>query len=134
MYSSLRFSPRAKALFLTNVSIAAFIVPLASTLYLPAQVAIQQELQTSESLVSLSITLYYVSNGLTPLLSAPIADIYGRRLVLIGSMLLFTGACIGLTFSPNISVLNILRFVQGMGAAGLCLLSKLFTCERVPKT
>ncbi|WP_170285826.1 MFS transporter [Propionivibrio limicola] len=45
----------------------------------------------------------------------PLADIFGRRKVIIGSVLLFGIMSLISAFSPNLTVLVILRFLTGLG-------------------
>lgn len=45
----------------------------------------------------------------------PLADIFGRRKVIIGSVLLFGIMSLASAFSPNLTVLAIMRFLTGLG-------------------
>ena len=49
------------------------------------------------------------------LVSGPLSDRLGRRLLLIGSVLLLGVACLGSAFSTTIGHLTVLRFVTGIG-------------------
>ncbi len=85
----------------------------------PAFPAIMSALNITETQVGLLITVFTLPGVvLTPLMGVA-ADRFGRKKVLIPSLLLFgiAGGMVG--FSQNFSTLLLLRFFQGMGAAGL---------------
>ena len=70
------------------------------------------------SVAQLGLTMGMVGLGLGQILLGPISDRYGRKPVLIGSVILFIVAAIASIFSPNIHVFNISRLFQGLGASG----------------
>src|SRR5437763_2359473 len=61
----------------------------------------------------LSAALFGLAVG--ALSSGPLADGLGRKRVLVGSVLLFAGACLASSFSANLTQLTVLRFVTGIG-------------------
>jgi len=61
----------------------------------------------------LSAALFGLATG--ALFAGPLADRYGRKLVLVGSALLFGFACLGSSFADSLDKLTILRFVTGIG-------------------
>lgn len=61
----------------------------------------------------LSAALFGLACG--ALVSGPISDRWGRRLVLTGSVLLFGLACLGSGYASNLAALTALRFVTGVG-------------------
>lgn len=85
----------------------------------PAFPKIVEQLRISAQSVGLLITVFtFPGVLLTPVLGV-IADRFGRKKILIPSLLLFGlagGACI---FARSLTLLLILRFFQGMGAASL---------------
>lgn len=85
----------------------------------PAFPATMSALNISETEVGLLITVFTLPGAfLTPLMGVA-ADRYGRKKVLIPSLLLFglAGGMVG--FTDNFSTLLLLRFFQGIGAAGV---------------
>jgi hypothetical protein len=56
------FSTKAKIFIVVMVSISALVSPFAATLFYPALNILADELHVSESLITLSITTYMVSN------------------------------------------------------------------------
>lgn len=54
----------------------------------------------------------------------PLTDKYGRKKILVGSMLLFAIASVLCIFSPDIFVFNAMRVLQGVAGAGGIVISK----------
>jgi AAHS family 4-hydroxybenzoate transporter-like MFS transporter len=61
----------------------------------------------------LSAALFGLACG--ALVSGPLSDRLGRRLMLLGAVMLFGVACLGSAFSTDIQQLTVLRFVTGIG-------------------
>ncbi|WP_321910247.1 MFS transporter [Paraburkholderia sp. J11-2] len=61
----------------------------------------------------LSAALFGLACG--ALLSGPVSDRWGRRVVLIGSVLLFGVACLSSGYAANLTELTALRFITGVG-------------------
>lgn len=61
----------------------------------------------------LSAALFGLAAG--ALLSGPLADRLGRKVVLVTSVLVFSIACLASAFASNLTELSVLRFVTGLG-------------------
>jgi AAHS family 4-hydroxybenzoate transporter-like MFS transporter len=61
----------------------------------------------------LSAALFGLAIG--ALVSGPLADRFGRKHLLFGSVLIFGAACLGSSFSANLDQLTVMRFLTGMG-------------------
>ena len=127
------------------VSLAASFSPLSSNIYFPALGLIADALHINNSafLTSVSIYMYVwqpqsfssfrtsaakrlprVAQGLAPSFWGPLADIFGRRQVLIYTMLLYLVACIGLALADNFPVLMVFRFLQAAGSSSTISIGK----------
>jgi MFS family permease len=53
-----------------------------------------------------------VFQGISPTFWGTITDSYGRRHILLFSMVLYCGACIDLALSPNYAALIVFRIIQ----------------------
>ena len=91
--------------------------PLSIDLYLPALPELTDDLSATPSSVQLTLTAVLVGLGLGQLVIGPLADIYGRRRPLLVGIALSVVSSLLCAIAPNIVVLDILRFVQGVGAA-----------------
>lgn len=64
------------------------------------------------------LTSYMLGFGFAQLAFGPLSDRFGRRAPLFVGLVVYIFAAFAAVFSPTFSTLLILRFVQGMGAAG----------------
>ncbi|MFC1728879.1 MFS transporter [candidate division KSB1 bacterium] len=115
-------APR-KRLYLDKNLLIAFCITLTAimsvSIIAPAIPKIIRELDISPQAVGLLITAFTLPGVvLTPVLGV-MADRYGRKKILVPSLMLF-GIAGGLcAFIPDFELLIAMRFVQGMGAAAL---------------
>ena len=89
--------------------------PLGIDLYLPAIPAISRGLDSSESVIQSSISLFILVLGLGQLLAGPLVDRYGRRPMAIAGILLYMiGVSVAAT-SVNAAMFMASRVVQSLG-------------------
>lgn len=83
-------------------------------LYVPSMPAIVEGLQTSDTLVQLTLSLYLVAMGCVQLIYGPLSDRFGRRKVVLGGLafsLIGTSVCL---VAQHIAYLIIGRLLQGL--------------------
>lgn len=97
------------------VVIAIAIGNAGSTLYLPALVTIAHKLNTTNSLVKISLACYLLTFGLSQLLYGPMSDAWGRKKVLISSLGIFLLGSIIASLATNINLLLCGRLIEGAG-------------------
>lgn len=113
-------SGRLKAAIILG-SLSAF-GPLSLDMYLPALPTMAGDLNTSASMIQLSLTACLLGLALGQLLVGPLSDSRGRRAPLILSMAAYAISSVLCVFAPNAAALNLLRFIQGLsGSAGIVL-------------
>lgn len=94
--------------------------PLSLDLYLPALPQLADELEASTSAAQLSITACLVGLAFGQLIAGPLSDRFGRRRPLVVGLVAYLLASLACAVAPSITVLVVLRLVQGLaGAAGL---------------
>lgn len=98
--------------------------PFITDFYLPALPEMAESFQTSPSLVSMSLTAGMLGLASGQVLIGPLTDKYGRKRILVLSMLLFVIASIACIFASNIYIFNFMRVLQGLGGAGGIVISK----------
>jgi MFS transporter, DHA1 family, multidrug resistance protein len=91
--------------------------PLSIDLYLPALPDLTDDLSASPSSVQLTLTGILVGLGFGQLIIGPLADIYGRRRPLLAGIAVNVVTALLCAVAPTILVLDVLRVVQGVGAA-----------------
>src|SRR3989338_8926979 len=86
---------------------------LSNDAYLPALPNITRDLFTTNHLVQLTLTTWFMGSAPMQLFLGPIADRIGRRPVLLLGGLVFIFVTIGCAITSNIYTLLALRFLQG---------------------
>lgn len=89
----------------------------------PAFPSIVQELSISPQDVGLLISVFTFPMAISTLVFGVLADRFGRKKIIVPSLMLFGIAGVACTFARDFNLLLILRFFQGIGAAPLFSLS-----------
>ena len=96
------------------------ITPLATDLYLPALPIMPGELNTTASNIQMTIGIMTFGVAVGQLFGGPTSDTMGRKLPLIVGNLLCVISSIICAFAPNIEILLLGRFLQGLtGSVGV---------------
>ena len=98
--------------------------PFVTDFYLPVLPQMAAHFHTSPALVSMSLTMGMVGLAGGQIFIGPLTDKYGRKRILVGSMLLFALASLLCIFSPDIFMFNWGRLFQGIAGAGGIVISK----------
>lgn len=116
--------PRSNRIFFPGnrylVSYLAFLsafAPLSTDMYLPALPVMAIALNTSDSMVSYSMTFFFFTYAFSSLLWGPLSDRYGRKPVLLSGSAIYIISCAGIALTNSIIILLILRSTQAIGAA-----------------
>ena len=86
---------------------------------MPFIVEITGEFHTSSQLIQLTLSSYLFALAAGQLIVGILADIYGRKAVLIYSGVIFALSSILCVFAGSVETLIFFRFLQGLGACGL---------------
>lgn len=87
-------------------------------MYIPTLPEMTRWFHCSVSVVQLGLTTGMIGLGVGQLILGPVSDKYGRKPVLVTTLILFIAAAVASVFSPTIHVFLTLRFFQGLGASG----------------
>lgn len=98
--------------------------PFITDFYLPVLPEMSSYFHTSPALASMSLTTGMVGLAAGQVFIGPLTDKYGRKRILVGSMLLFAIASVLCILAPNIYVFNLMRLFQGLAGAGGIVISK----------
>jgi DHA1 family bicyclomycin/chloramphenicol resistance-like MFS transporter len=93
------------------------IGPFAIDMYLPALPSIGQTLGASMGAVQASLMAFFIALGIGQMVYGPLSDMFGRKLPLYSSLLVFGLGSIGCALAPDIQTLITMRFIQGLGAS-----------------
>ena len=73
--------------------------------------------------VNLTITVYMIFQATSPTFWGTLADSWGRRPVLLSTMLIYSASCIGLALAPNYAAIMVLRCIQSFGSSSVIAIS-----------
>lgn len=132
-----------KSLSLTEfVALIAFLfslIAIGTDMMLPALgiITVDLKLQT-ENHAQLIITVFLLGTGLGQLISGPISDTYGRKIVLCTGISLFILASIAAIITSDFLMLLIARFIQGLGisaprSAGTAMVRDLYNGRKLAR-
>lgn len=107
-------STRQKIIVMSAVMSGLFLVALDQTIIATALGAITTEFDSFSSL-GFIVTAYMLTSTVTVPLAGKLSDMYGRRPILIGGVLLFTAASLVSGLAPNMGALIAARALQGVG-------------------
>jgi len=94
------------------------LAPFGIDMYLPALPTIARELNTGIGAMESTVAIFLFGYALGQLILGPLSDAVGRRVVLIGGLVVYTAASVMLGTAQSIEQLYVWRFVQALGGAG----------------
>lgn len=87
-------------------------------MYLPTLPEMKRAFLCSTSTVQLGLTFGMIGLGVGELLLGPLSDKYGRKPILVSTLIVFCIGAVGSVYSPTIHVFLFWRIIQGLGASG----------------
>jgi DHA1 family multidrug resistance protein-like MFS transporter len=121
--------PRVTKLYISAILIFnAFNASFASAIFSAASPFIGQEFGTSREVLVLGTSLYLLGYAFGPIIFAPISELYGRRIPIIGSAFAFGVFNIGVAIAKDIQTVMVCRFFVGLaGSCPLTIVAAIFT-------
>jgi len=101
--------------FLAFITLLSAFIPLSTDIYLPALPKMVESLNTSTSIVNLTLIFFFVFYAFGTILWGPLSDKYGRRTILIVGLAIYAIASILCMFSGNVYQLILFRILQSIG-------------------
>ncbi len=87
-------------------------------MYLPTLPEMVRSFHTSRSTVQLGLTFGMIGLGLGELILGPLSDRFGRKPVLVVTLIIFAIGAVCSVWSANIHIFLFWRLIQGIGASG----------------
>lgn len=103
--------------------------PFVTDFYLPVLPEMTGYFHTTPALASMSLTAGMIGLAAGQLFIGPLTDKYGRKRILVGSMLLFVVASLLCIFSGDIFMFNVMRGLQGLAGAGGIVIAKSMSAD-----
>ncbi|KAI9316980.1 major facilitator superfamily domain-containing protein [Dichotomocladium elegans] len=117
------FTRRQKLFFVTIAIMTCLLGLMSGFVYLPALKSIEEDLGISPQEANLTVTVYMIFGGISPLLAGPWSDRFGRRPIYLLSLLIFVITSTAIALAPNYPVLLTMRMLQAIGASGPMIIS-----------
>ena len=105
------------------IILANTIIPFSIDMYTPAVPSLPDYFNTSEFMVNFTLMGFFLFLTVASLLFGPVSDRFGRKPVLVGSLVTYTAGGILCALAPNIVTLIAARLVQAIGAGALMAVS-----------
>lgn len=131
MRHSARFLDRTSAPHLITLVLLAGISALSMNIFLPSLPGMAEDFDVPYTLMQQSVSLYLLLSAVLQIVIGPLADKYGRRPVLLVSLVLFCLATLGTIVAPNATVFLVCRMAQAV-IAGAMVLSRAIVRDMVP--
>lgn len=119
--ASPRFLDRTTPPKIVTLILLAGLSALAMNIFLPSLPGMAIYFGVPYGVMQQSVALYLALSAALQIVIGPISDRYGRRNVLIWSLVLFLLATIGTLLAPNATVFLIFRMAQAVIASGMAL-------------
>lgn len=116
-----RFLDPATPPKIVTLTLLAGLSALTMNIFLPSLPGMAAWFDTSYGLMQLSVALYLALSAALQVVIGPISDRFGRRVVVMGSLLLFLLATVGTLLAPSATVFLVFRMAQAVIAAGMVL-------------
>lgn len=103
--------------------------PFVTDFYLPALPSLTEYFSASPALIQMSLTMSMLGLACGQLIVGPVSDKYGRKKLLVGSLVIFLITTLLCLFAPSIHTFNLYRLFQGMAASGGLVIAKSVTTD-----
>lgn len=116
-----RFLDRTTPPHVVTLVLIAGLGAMSMSTFLPSLPNMTRDLDTSYDVMQLSVSGYLAVTAVLQLLIGPIADRYGRRIVLLACHAIFIAATVGCALAPTVEIFLVFRMLQGAVAVGIVL-------------
>jgi DHA1 family bicyclomycin/chloramphenicol resistance-like MFS transporter len=127
-----RFLDRTTPPHIATLILMAGIGALSLNVFLPSLPTMAEHFGVEYALMQLSVSAYLATTALVQVAIGPISDRYGRRPVMIGTVVIFTIASVGAIYAPNFTVFLIFRLLQSAIATSF-VISRAVVRDMVPQ-
>lgn len=118
-----RYRPKSYGLFVVFIAIIGAFSSLVNDMYLPTIPAMMRQFHTTPSMTQMGLSMAMLGMGIGSVLWGSLSDHFGRKPILIISLLIFAVSTGVALLSPDITFFVAVRLVQGFGAGGAMVLS-----------
>jgi len=101
--------------------VVAGVSAMSMNIFLPSMPAMAAFFGADYGLIQLAVSAYLALTGLLNIFLGPLSDRFGRRAVLIGSLIVFCLASLGCMLSTSVEMFLVFRMCQAVVASGMVL-------------
>ncbi len=116
-----RYLPSSLIIFI--ITLLSIIGPFSTDMYLPGLPEIVKYFDTTVAILNATLYGLVFTQALGILLLGPVSDKYGRKPVLLGSIVVYIISSVLCGVCPNIAAFIVCRLIQGFAAGGLMVIS-----------
>ena len=120
-YKDVRFLNRSTPPHILTLILLASISALTMNIFLPSLPNIASELNSSTGILGLSVGIYLASSAVLQLIIGPFSDQFGRRPLILWSLIIFCISSLATVFVTNTAQFLILRIFQAISASCMVL-------------
>jgi len=116
-----RFLDRSTPPHIFTLILLASISALTMNIFLPSLPNIAIDLTSTTSILGLSVGIYLASSAILQLIIGPLSDQFGRRPLILGSLIIFSLSTLAAVFVTTATQFLILRVLQAISASCMVL-------------
>ncbi|KAL4744381.1 hypothetical protein BDW72DRAFT_199654 [Aspergillus terricola var. indicus] len=109
----MHFSQHMRCIWTGLVSLATFVVALATSAYTAPATQIMDTFRTSHLVFELGLSAFILGFAVGPVIWGPLSELHGRRIVFLSTYLAFTLLTAGCAAAPTVEGLIVMRFLAG---------------------
>ncbi|KAJ6443344.1 MFS transporter [Purpureocillium lavendulum] len=117
-----RLGAHRKSIIVAVCSFCAFLSPMSSTSVLAATPEVAADYHTTGSIINVSNAGYMVFMGISPVVWGPMSEVFGRRVVLLVTAVLFFLLSLGTALAPNLASFFVFRAASAFEGTSFILL------------
>lgn len=125
------FTKREIGLILSGLLLSMFLGSLDQTIVATALSSIARDLNGWETMAWV-VSAYLVTSTVTTPIHGRLSDLYGRRPILLISIVLFVGSSVVCALAPSMTQLIVGRALQGLGGGGLRSVAQAALADIIP--
>ncbi|THU98469.1 MFS general substrate transporter [Dendrothele bispora CBS 962.96] len=113
------YSKKEKWFLVLLIAVSGLFSPLTANVYFPAILTLANAYSVQSQYCLVTVTMYMVFQGISPMFFGVLADHVGRRLIYTACLAILSISCVGLALCPTDAywLLMVLRCVQAAGSA-----------------
>ncbi|KAG8628102.1 hypothetical protein KVT40_003975 [Elsinoe batatas] len=126
------WTSRRKISIILLVSCIGYVCTMGSTIYAPGRQQVAAQFDVSAEASILPVSLFNIGMGLGPLIASPLSETFGRRVVYLVVLPIFSLFVLGWGFSNSLASLILCRFFAGVFASPSVAIAAATIADMIP--